>query len=271
MTTPFDGLGLWVFDFLGGGTPLTPADAAAYKAQGVRWFGFKVSDGLTGGGQAIFTSYSAGVNAGLTALPWGFFEPGIDTAQQLQILYQASGEGFPAAICDIESVQTIPSLAGPSAHGMKLGISTWGNPLPTALLDIGHPGAPSIGQLADIGVRAILPQAYGEAWGVTPARAIQIMQAAYAACNLPNMPPLLPTSDQGGEALAFAQAAKAAGYGGVSFWRHGANGVTPAALAGVAALFPPPAPSPPPPPPSPVQLVTGQEYLTPKGDTLVLG
>lgn len=270
MGTPFDGIGLWTFSYEGGGTPLDPADAAAYKAAGVDWVAFKVSDGIGGGGQAVFAAMSAAQNAGMRAIPWGFFEPGLDAGEQLQILWQASGEGFPCCICDLESVQAIGNMPA-KAHGMELGISTWGNPLPTSLLNVGHPGAPSIGQLADIGVRAILPQAYGGDWGVSPAQAIAIMRAAYAACNLPNMPPLLPISDQGAGALAFAQAAKAAGYGGVSFWRHGANGVTPAALAGVAAVFAPPPPPPPPPPPSPIQLQAGQQYLTPKGDTLVLG
>ena len=144
---------------------------------------------------------------------------------------------------------------------------TWGNPLPT------HPGQPSIGQLADIGVGAILPMAYSGAWGITPQAAIAAMRQSYLECGLGSrMPPLLPVNDSGAM-LEFAQAAQAAGYLGVSGYRHGANGISPASFAGIAQVFPKgqsvPRPTQPT-PAAPVQLRSGVAYLTPKGDLLTL-
>ena len=267
MTTPFDGVGIWVLGARWGGTPITAAEAAAYKAAGVQWAAVKVSDGITGGGNAVIQDMQACWDGGLAVIPWTFIEPTAgDAGAQMHVCFLASGSGQKLAIADVEAQPTnIASLTNQfGAAGTA--VTTWGNPLPT------HPGQPSIGQLADLGVAAILPQAYAGAWKVSEAQAIATMVQSYAACGLGSrMPPLLPIGDTG-NMLAFAQAAKAAGCQGVSAFRHGANGITAASFQGVAEVFTPPAPTPPPDPaPAPVQLTAGTVYLTPKGDRLTLG
>ena len=270
MTTPFDGVGIWVLGTRWGGTAITSADAAAYKAAGVQWAAVKVSDGITGGGAAVIADMQACWDGGLRVIPWTFIEPSAgDAGVQMHVCWLASGSGMRAAIADVEAQPSNIANLVTQFDPQSTAVTTWGNPLPT------HPGQPSIGDLADIGVGALLPQAYAGAWAVTPAQAITRMLASYACCNLANMPPLLPVGDTGAM-VAFAQAAKAAGCQGVSAFRHGANGISPASFAGIAAIFPPPdppAPPPPPlptPPPAPVQLLAGVTYLTPKGDVLTL-
>ena len=265
MSTPFDGVGIWVVGSRWGGTSITAAQAAAYKAAGVQWAAVKVSDGTTGGGNAVIADMQACWQGGLQVIPWTFVEPSAgDAGVQMHVCFLASGSGQKLAIADVESqpqnIQNLVTQFGPSGTA----VTTWGNPVPT------HDAQPSIGDLADLGVAAILPQAYAGAWGVTPAQAIATMAQSYAACNLGSkMPLLLPIGDTG-EMLAFAQAARAAGCQGVSAFRHGANGISPASFDGISAVFPPPAP-PAPSPPAPVQLQAGTVYLTPKGDRLVLG
>ena len=268
MATPFDGVGIWVLgtrwthDL---GSAITAAQAAAYKAAGVQWAAVKVSDGLTGGGAAVIADMQACWDGGLAVIPWCFIEPTAgDAGPQMHICFLASGSGQKLAIADVEAKPVNITGLVSQWTGPNVAVTTWGNPVPT------HDGQPSIGQLADIGVAAILPQAYAGAWGCSEDQAIATMQASYRAANLSNppMPPLLPIGDTG-EMVAFAQAAKAAGCNGVSAWRHGANGISPASFQGISAVFPPPAP-PAPPPPAPVQLHTGIVYLTPKGDRLVL-
>ena len=264
MTTPFDGVGIWVLGTRWGGTAITQAQAAAYKAAGVQWAAVKVSDGLTGGGAAVIQDMQACWDGGLAVIPWCFIEPTAgDAGPQMHVCFLASGSGQKLAIADVEAQPAgiaglVTQFGGPSTA-----VTTWGNPVPA------HDGQPSIGQLADIGVGAILPQAYAGAWGCTEAEAILDMLNSYKAANLSNLPPLLPIGDTG-NMLTFAQAAKDAGCNGVSAWRHGANGISPASFQGISAVFPPPTP-PAPPPPTPVQLQTGIVYLTPKGDRLVLG
>ena len=267
MSTPFDGVGIWVLGARWGGTPITAAEAAAYKAAGVQWAAVKVSDGITGGGNAVIQDMQACWDGGLSVIPWTFIEPTAgDAGPQMHVCFLASGSGQKLAIADVEAQPT--NIASLTAQFGAAGtaVTTWGNPLPT------HPGQPSIGQLADLGVAAILPQAYAGAWKVSEAQAIATMVQSYAACGLGSkMPPLLPIGDTG-NMLAFAQAAKAAGCQGVSAFRHGANGITAASFQGVAEVFAPPAPTPPPDPaPAPVQLTAGTVYLTPKGDRLTLG
>ena len=248
-----------------GGTAITAAQAAAYKAAGVQWAAVKVSDGTTGGGNAVIADMQACWDGGLGVIPWCFIEPTAgDAGPQMHTCFLASGSGQKLAIADVEAQPA--GIAGLTTQFAKVAVTTWGNPVPT------HDGQPSIGQLADIGVGAILPQAYAGAWGVSEPKAISGMIASYKAANLSNLPPLLPIGDTA-NMVAFAQAAKAAGCNGVSAWRHGANGISPASFQGIAAIFPAPAPPDPPapPPPTPVQLQTGVVYLTPRGDRLTLG
>ena len=267
MSTPFDGAGIWVLGTRWGGTAITAAEAAAYKAAGVQWAAVKVSDGTTGGGNAVIADMQACWDGGLAVIPWCFIEPTAgDAGPQMHTCFLASGSGQKLAIADVEAQpQGIAGLVT-QFGGPNTAVTTWGNPVPT------HDGQPSIGQLADIGVAAILPQAYAGAWGCSEDQAIATMQASYRAANLSNLPPLLPIGDTT-NMVGFAQAAKAAGCNGVSAWRHGANGISPASFQGIAAIFPPPpTPDPPaPPPPTTVQLQTGVVYLTPKGDSLTLG
>ena len=265
MSTPFDGVGIWVLGTRWGGTAITQAEAAAYKAAGVQWAAVKVSDGTTGGGAAVIQDMQACWDGGLAVIPWCFIEPTAgDAGPQMKVCFLASGSGQKLAIADVEAQpQNIAELVA-QFGGAQTAVTTWGNPVPT------HDGQPSIGQLADIGVAAILPQAYAGAWGVTPAQAISQMVDSYGACGLgAKMPPLLPIGDTG-EMVGFAQAAKAAGCQGVSAFRHGANGISPDSFQGVAEVFAPAAP-PPDPTPAPVQLTAGTVYLTPKGDRLTLG
>ena len=283
--TSFDGVGVWVDDYAGTGTVLSAADAASYKSEGIDWICVKVSDGVTGDpnppGQAIET-YGLVQQAGMRAIPWAFMYGTLAVLAQLETMMEAAGGGYggghgldgEAGISDIEAA--FPgSIAGFNGLG-ELAICTWGNPVATELLDVGHPGAPSIGNFVLQGASAFLPQAYAGAWKVSETEAVAIAMAAYDACKpgLPIFPPVLPVGDTA-NMLAFAQAAKAAGCAGVSAWRHGSP-ITPAAMAGVKALFPnstPPPPAPPtptPPAPTPVQLTAGTEYQTPKGDVLVL-
>ena len=265
MSTPFDGVGIWVLGTRWGGTAITAAEAAAYKAAGVQWAAVKVSDGITGGGNAVIQDMQACFDGGLAIIPWTFIEPTAgDAGPQMHVCFLASGSGQKLAIADIEAQPTNIASLGIGFGIASTAVTTWGNPLPT------HPGQPSIGQLADIGVAAILPQAYAGAWKVSEAQAIATMVQSYAACGLGSkMPPLLPIGDTS-NMLAFAQAAKAAGCQGDSAFRHGANGIGPDSFQGVAEVFAPPTP-PPDPTPAPVQLTAGTVYLTPKGDRLTLG
>ena len=257
--TPFDGAGLFCFYYDGVGTPLTPAEASAYKQAGVDYALIKVSDGMTGGGAVVLQQMQAAWDGGLRVIPYGFFYSTWSGAEQLAILKAAQGGGERTYCADVESAISPAGLAG-------VGVSTWGNPLPTSLLNTGHPGEPSIGLLADVGVAAYLPQAYGGAWGVSPAQSIAIMEASYRACNLGSLTkPLIPTSDQGTGLLEFAKAAKAIGCNGIIAFRHGANNVSPQSFAGVAEIFTPVTPTPSP-NPSPAVLVSGETYQTPKGD-----
>lgn len=268
MINPFVGAGLWVFNFGGEGTPLVLTDAQAYAAAGVQWVAVKVSDGTTGGGKVVVDQIAVVTEAGMRAIPWAFMYGTLPVAAQFTTLMEAAGGGAggkgldgASGIGDIEAA--FPnSVAGFGGLG-DFSVCTWGNPLATSLLDVGHPGAPSIGQLADEGVTAFMPQAYAASWGVSEAEAIAICMASYKACNLSNMPPILPVGNTA-DMLAFAQAAKAQGCQGVSAWRHGAP-MTPSAMAGVAALFPPTAPPPPTPPPAaPLTIKLSQD--TPAGD-----
>lgn len=268
MTTPFDGVGIWVLGTRWGGTAITAAEAGGYKAAGVQWAAVKVSDGLTGGGAAVIQDMQACWEGGLQVIPWCFIEPTAgDAGPQMKVCFLASGSGQKLAIADVEAQP--PSISGLTTQfgAPNTAVTTWGNPVPT------HDGQPSIGDLADLGVGAIMPQAYAGAWGVTPEQAISAMLNSYRAAGLKNLPPLLPIGDTG-QMVAFAQAAKAAGCNGVSAFRHGANGISPSRFTGIAAIYPAPdpapAPSPTPPPPAPVQLQAGVVYLTPKGDKLTL-
>ena len=150
--------------------------------------------------------------------------------------------------------------------GLITALCSWGDP-------DSHPNAPSIGLFNDIGVTAQLPQAYSGAWKVSAAQAIATAMGQYNAIK--PVPAICPVNDQGDNLLAFALAAKAAGCAGISAWRHGANGVSPASFAGVAEVFAPPAPTPTPTPtpapaPSEQVLVAGTPYQTPKGDTITI-
>ena len=265
MASPFAGVGLWIVGSRWGGSSITPAQAEAYRAAGVRWAAVKVSDGLTGGGAAVIADMQACWQGGLQVIPFAYVEPTAgNVGPQMRVCWLASGSGQKAAIADIEAQP--PGIAGLVEQFGAAGtaVTTWGNPVPT------HDGQPSIGDLADLGVAAVLPQAYAGAWGVTPAQAVATMVQSYGACNLgAKMPLLLPVGDTS-EMVAFAQAAKAAGCQGVSAFRHGANGISPASFEGIAAIFPPP-PPPAPTPPAEVQLRVGVVYLTPKGDRLTLG
>ena len=248
--TSLDGTGLWVFYFPTGGggpiggTPLSAPDAAAYKAAGVDWVAVKVSDGIRGGGQVVIDQIGVVQGAGMRVIPWGFLYGSLPAQQQLQVLKAAAGGGFQDAILDIE--ETVDVVAFSGFDQMACALCSWGNPDQ-------HPDAPSIGLFNDIGITAQLPQAYPGAWQVSPSQAIATASGQYR--GIVPTPPLCPVSDQGSTLLAFAEAAKAAGCSGISAWRHGANGISPASFSGVAAVFAPPVPAPPAPPapdPAPV-------------------
>ncbi len=230
--TPFDGVGLWIWGAFWGGNDLDGAAAAAYRAAGVRWVALKCSDGITGD-PAYPAQARISLDSGLAVIPWCFVEPGGNEAAQVQVAWQAAGS--PAAgslmICDVESTVNVGVLGRALAsHGFTWATSTWGNPQ-------AHPGAPSIGQLADMGCAAFLSQSYAVAWGVSAQSAIATSVAAYGGLGLgPYTKPILPTLD-GPAILAAAQACKAAGLNGISAWRYGANGITPTSFAGVADLF----------------------------------
>lgn len=256
MTTPFDGAGVFGFDFAQQGTPLTAADADGYRAAGVDWIAVKVSDGVTGGGQVVIDQIKTVQDAGVRCIPWAYLYGTLDVAQQLAVAHDAAGGGFNLLIADIEASFPVGQLAGFGPFAGGFAVTTWYDPAQ-------HPGAPSIGQLADIGVTALIPQAYAGAMGVTPAQAVVTAMTDYRALGIAKLPPLLPANDTVAM-LAFAQAAKSAGCNGVVGWRHGAP-ITPASMAGVAAVFAPPAP-----PPAPTPLKAGTEYVTPKGDILTL-
>lgn len=256
MTTPFDGLGVWSFWFDGVGTPLTAADCQAYKAVGVDWICVKVSDGTQTWGGTPAAQMDLVRQAGMRAIPWGFLYGNLSIPAQLAAL-QSAGPG--PYIMDIEEAVAVGQLA-PVAH--ESAVATWGDPQ-------NFPGQPSIGQLADVGLAAVMPEAYSGAWLLTPAEAIARAVGDYQALHLTNLPPLLPINDSA-DMLAFAQAAKAAGCSGVSAWRHGANGITPSSLAGVSAVFeaqppaplPSPAPTPDPAPsPAPSPVIIGGDTM----------
>jgi hypothetical protein len=226
--TAFDGLGVWSWWFDGEGTPLTAADCAAYKAVGVDWICVKVSDGTNTWGGTPAAQLALVRAAGMRAIPWAFLYGNESIAAQLTALKTASGSAGPY-ILNVEKSIPVGQLAS-VAH--ESAVATWGDPQ-------NFPNAPSIGQIADIGAGAIMPEAYSGAWGVTPEVAISRTMGGYHSLDIPNppgLPPLLPINDSSAM-LAFAQAAKAAGCRGVSAWRHGANGISPSALAGVAAVF----------------------------------
>ena len=261
---PFAGVGIWTFNFKGSGTVLTAADAAAYKAAGVDWAAVKVSDGTVGGGPGVIAQIQAAVAGGLQVIPWGFMYNAYSAAQQLADLKSAAGGGYSCGILDIEEYVNVLDFTG--FDGLITALCSWGDP-------DSHPNAPSIGLFNDIGVTAQLPQAYSGAWKVSAAQAIATAMGQYNAIK--PVPAICPVNDQGDNLLAFALAAKAAGCAGISAWRHGANGVSPASFAGVAEVFAPPAPTPTPTPtpapaPSEQVLVAGTPYQTPKGDTITI-
>lgn len=237
MTSLFDGLGVWSFWFEGVGTPLTPADCQEYKAAGVDWIAVKVSDGVTGGGQVSIEQIQLVEAAGLRSIPWAYLYGNLPVSAQLATLKAAGGGSSGPYILNIEQAVLVAELAPVAAVSA---VATWGDPQ-------SFPGQPSIGQLADIGVAAIMPEAYSGAWKLTPTQAVARAVADYEDLRLSRLPPLLPINDSAGM-LEFAQAAKAKGCLGVSAWRHGANGIGPQALSGVAQVFSPPVPSPAPPP-----------------------
>lgn len=254
--TPFDGLGLWSWWFDGEGTPLAAADCAAYKAVGVDWICVKVSDGTNTWGGTPAAQLDLVRAAGILAIPWAYLYGNEPIAAQLAALKGASGPTGPY-ILNVEKTITVGQLS-PIAH--ESAVATWGDPQ-------NFPNAPSIGQIADVGMAAIMPEAYSGAWEVTPEVAIQRSLAGYRSLGIPNppgLPPLLPINDTSAM-LAFAQAAKAAGCRGVSAWRHGAGGITPQALEGVAAVFK----ASPPPPPSPTTLQPGT-YTLPSSATIIV-
>lgn len=233
MNTPFDGVGLWVFPAFWGGTDLTLAEAQAYAAQGVRWVAIKCSDGTTGDPD-YSAQFDVAQQGGLLPIPWCYVEPGGNEAGQAETAWKAAGSPPSGAVmlCDIESAINVGVLGRALAsYGLTWGTTTWGNPSPL------HNGAPSIGQLADIGCAAFLPQAYYSAWQVSAQAAIQTAVSNYGGLGLgPYTRPLLPIVD-GPAILTAAQACHAAGLNGISAFRHGANGITAASFAGVAALF----------------------------------
>lgn len=238
-TSPFDGVGLWVWPAFWGGQDLTLADAQAYAAAGVRWVAIKSSDGTTGNPDYP-AQHNVASDAGLTVFPWAYVEPGGNEAGQAKVAWEAAGSppsGF-TMLCDIESAINVGAFGqAMGSYGMKWGCTTWGNPVP------GHDGAPSIGQLADVGCVAFLPQAYYSAWQLSAQAAIQSSFANFGGLGLgPYTRPLVPLVD-GPAILAAAQEAKALGANGISAWRYGANGITPTSFAGVADVF---ASSPPP-------------------------
>lgn len=265
MSTPFDGVGIWVWPAFWGGTDLTPAEAEAYAAAGVKWAAIKCSDGTTGD-PGYPAQNGVARDAGLLPIPWCFIKPGGNETEQAQIAWQAAGSPAPGAImlCDIESAINVGDFAiGMRNHGLQWACTTWGNPTPD------HDGEPSIGQLADVGCIAFLPQAYYSDWQVTPQSAIQSSVTNYKDLNLGAFTkPLLPIVD-GPDILAAAQVAVKLGCNGISGWRHGASGITPASFNGVAALFAPPPTPTPTPPPTPTVLAPGT-YSLPSGAVITI-
>lgn len=240
--TPFDGVGLWIWPKFWGGNDLTEADAAAYKAAGVRWVAIKSSDGTEGNPEYPAQQQLAS-QAGLLVFPWAYIEPtpvGTEAAQ-VKVAWEAAGSpasGF-TMWTDIEAAINVGAFGRAMAsYGLRFGVTTWGNPSPA------HNGAPSVGQLADVGCLAFGPQSYYSAWGVSAQAAIQTSVSNFGGLGLgPYTKPLLPLVD-GPAILAAAQACKAAGLNGISAWRYGANGITPTSFAGVADVFGTVAPSP---------------------------
>lgn len=233
--TPFDGVGLWVFPAFFGGTDLTPAEAQAYAAQGVQWVAIKCSDWANGpmGNPDYPAQAKIVADAGMRYLPWAFIESGGNEALQIETAWKAAGSppsGAPM-ICDIESAVNVGIVGRTLAsYGLVWACTTWADPQV-------HPGAPSVGQLADIGCSAFMPQSYYSAMSISPAGAIQMAVTDYGSLGLGSFArPLLPLVD-GPALLTAAQACKAAGLTGISAWRYGSNGITPAAFQGVGQVF----------------------------------
>ncbi|MGH2612676.1 MAG: hypothetical protein ACRDFB_06450, partial [Rhabdochlamydiaceae bacterium] len=250
MSTPFDGLGVWVFDFGGEGTPLTEADADNYKGDKVDWIAVKVADFIgdtyTGGGEEVIKDIQAANKAGIATIPWFFAEAhGPALSEQVAITVAAAG-GVPKGsriIVDAESTLNVKEL-GEALDGYVWACTTWGNPYT-------HPGAPSVGQLCDVGCTALLPQCYGAAWKMSASAALEYMRTSFGAIAVPNLIPLLPVYDNT-DVANFAGLVKANGGKGVSAWRHGAP-QSPTTVANANVWWEaPPAPLPVPPAPEPV-------------------
>lgn len=251
-SSPFAGVSVFVFPKFWGGEDLTPADAATLASLGVRVAFIKSSDGVTGNPDYP-AQFNVAAAAGLIPIPWHYFEPSVGYTAQMTVAWKAAGSpklpGWPLLL-DIEAavnVGSIPkAISASGGPAPTLAVTTWDDPA-------AHPGAPSIGQLVDIGVESFVPQAYYQVQGGNVAVTVEQTLANYAALNLGELA-LIPAID--GPALeAGAVASADHGGAGICGWRYGANGITPASFAGAAAPFtpapapePPPAPEPAPPP-----------------------
>lgn len=245
LDSPFAGLGLFVLQSFWGGTDLTSTDAAAYVAAGVETFYLKCSDGLTGDPGYPADNQLAYKNGAKKVVPWSYIygasKPFFPLAEQVKVAIEAAGglKSGDAIVFDIEDDVNVPSLQtaiNQYAPGLIFAVTTWDNPA-------AHPGAPSIGQLADIGCAAFLPQAYYAAQATGSAADVSASVHNYDSLGLSASYVFVPVVD-GPSIVPAAQEAVALNCSGLVTFRHGANGVTPAAFDGATSFEPPPPPPP---------------------------
>lgn len=246
LDSPFAGLGLFVWQSFWGGTDLTQADAAAYAAAGVETVYLKCSDGLTGDPHYP-TDLTTATNGGIKkVIPWSYIygvsKPFFPLNEQIKVAVEAAG-GLKytgaAIVFDIEEsidVGAIGTAMAQYAPGVPFAVTTWDDPSQ-------HPGAPSIGQLTDIGVAAFLPQAYYVAQATGSAADVSASVQNYDKLGLSRDYVFVPVVD-GPSIVPASQEAAALNCSGLVAWRHGANGVVPSAFSGATKFVPPPPPAP---------------------------
>lgn len=252
LDSPFAGLGLFVLQSFWGGTDLTSTDAAAYVAAGVETFYLKCSDGLTGDPGYPADNQLAYKNGAKKVVPWSFIygvsKPFFPLAEQVKVAIEAAGglKSGDAIVFDIEESVDVPGIqaaVNQYAPGLIFAVTTWDDPAQ-------HPGSPSIGQLADIGTAAFLPQAYYAAQATGSAADVSASVQNYDKLGLSASYVFVPVVD-GPSIVPASQEAAALNCSGLVAFRHGANGVVPSAFSGATSFVPPP-PPPPNPTPAPV-------------------
>ena len=241
LDSPFAGLGLFVWQSFWGGTDLTEADAAAYAKYNVQTVFLKCSDGLTGD-PTYPADFQTAVAGGIKkVVPWAFLygvsKPFFPLGQQVKVAIEAAGslKAGDSIVFDIEESIDVPGIQAAMAQyapGVSFAVCTWDNPS-------AHPGAPSIGELTDIGCAAFLPQSYYAIQGQTSGTSVATTVKNYTDLGLANPYVFVPVID-GPDILPAAQEAASQGCSGLAVWRHGANGITPAAFSGAPSFAPPP-------------------------------